>query len=219
VNKAFIMRAVIVANGTMSNPADLPAFVSATGLLICADGGSRHVAAAGLIPDVVIGDLDSIDPRLADAWPGRGCEFIAYPAAKDETDLELALCLAMDRGATEIVVLGALGGRTDQTLANILLLVLPAQRGIHARIVDGREEICLITTELTVTGQAGDILSLIPLGGDAVGITTEGLEYPLHGETLRFGPAHGISNVLTGPVARVRLERGLLLAVHTRLTE
>jgi thiamine pyrophosphokinase len=213
------MLAVIVANGTMSNPADLLECANTARLLICADGGARHLAAVGLMPDVVIGDLDSIDPELVNTWSERGCEVIAHPTAKDETDLELALYLAMDRGATEIVVLGALGGRTDQTLANMLLLALPAQRGIRAWILDGCQEICVVTDELTVKGQAGDTLSLIPLGGDAVGITTEGLEYPVHGETLRFGPARGISNVLTAPVAQVRLESGLLLAVHTRQQE
>jgi thiamine pyrophosphokinase len=210
------MRVVIVANGPMSNPADLTMHAAGAALVICADGGSRHLAAGGLVPDVLIGDLDSIDPELVDAWHARGCEVITYPAAKDETDLELALRLALDRGATELVVLGALGGRIDQTVANILLLVLPAQRGAVARIIDGLQEVFLITGAATVTGRPGDSLSLIPIGGDALGVSTQGLEYPLHGETLPLGLARGISNVFTAPVARVHLEHGLLLAVHIR---
>ncbi len=210
------MRVVIVANGVMSHPGDLLNHSPAAGLLICADGGARHIAAARLVPDVIVGDLDSLDPALAEAWRGQGCEFVVHPKAKDETDLELAFLLALERGATELVVLGALGGRTDQLLANIQLLVLPAQRDVPARLIDGPEEICLFADELTVIGRPGDTLSLIPLGGDAVGVVTEGLEYPLRRETLAVGPARGVSNVLTAPVARVRLQHGWLLAIHTR---
>ena len=158
---------------------------------------------------VVVGDLDSLRRKTP------GAEIRRASPDKDETDLELALLLAAERGATWIRVIGATGGRLDHTLGNVMLLALPALRGLDIRIVSDRQETRLIETHAVIEGAAGDTLSLLPLGGDAEGVRTEGLKYPLRGDTLYFGPARGVSNVLTGRRAEVWIERGRLLAVHT----
>ena len=101
------------------------------------------------------------------------------------------------------------------TLSNVLLLALPQLVGLDVRLIEGQQTAWLICDEATIYGQPGDTLSLIPLGGDALGIRTQGLEYPLNDEPLHFGGARGLSNVLTAPVAHVRLREGALLAVHT----
>jgi thiamine pyrophosphokinase len=163
-----------------------------------------------------VGDLDSLDEAQQAQLKVMGCRLDVYPVAKDWTDLELALKLAVDEGATEIIVLGALGGRLDQELANILLLLLPELQAIPTRIVDERQEMFVTRSEGIITGLAGDIVSLIPLGGDVTGIVTTGLLYPLRDEPLLCGPARGISNVMTGEVARVTLRSGALLVVHSR---
>jgi len=217
-----LQRVVIIANGVPPEEATVrrwlqPEEGSAAVRLICADGGARAALALGLSPEVVVGDLDSLD-EAAQAWlKAMGCHFVVYPAAKDWTDLELALKLAVQDGATDIVILGALGGRLDQELANILLLLLPELQDISTRIVDERQEMFVTRDQAEMVGQPGDVVSLIPLGGDAEGIVTEGLLYPLRDEPLLSGPARGVSNVMTGPVARVTLRSGTLLIVHAHV--
>ena len=214
-------RAVIIANGTPPEEATVrrwlqPGDDSTRALLICADGGARAALALGFTPEVVVGDLDSLDGTMQAQLKAMGCRLVIYPAAKDWTDLELALKLAVQEGAAEIVILGALGGRLDQGLANILLLLLPELRHVSTRIVDERQELFVVRDQAEIVGQPGDVVSLIPLGGDAEGVVTEGLLYPLRDEPLLSGPARGVSNTLTESVARVTLGSGTLLIVHSR---
>jgi thiamine pyrophosphokinase len=184
-------------------------------LIVAADGGARHAWAAGVTPHVIIGDLDSLSPEEEAQAEASGARFVRFSPRKDETDLELALRYAAAQGAAEIVILGALGGRLDQTIANLLLLALPELRGVDVRVFAGRETISVAWSGAVtvITGQPGNTVSLIPLGGDAVGVTTDGLEWELQDDTLRFGPARGVSNVLTGTRAQVRLREGMLWCV------
>lgn len=210
------MRAIIFANGEFPDPSSARDLLRPGDLIIAADGGTRHALAAGVTPDVVIGDLDSLSSEERARVEATGSRIIRFSPRKDETDLELALQHAASAGATEIIVLAALGGRLDQTVANLLLLALPEINGIDVRVVEGAQTAFLIQNETFIQGQPGDTVSLIPLGGDAVGVTAEGLEWPLQEDTLRFGPARGVSNVLTAEQARVRVRQGLLLCVVTR---
>ena len=207
------MRAFIIANGQIHEGDFYRSLVAPTDLVICADGGASNARALGLQPQVVIGDLDSLDSNLQAQLEADGCQVLAYPARKDETDLELALRYAIERGVDEILILGALGGRIDQTLANVLLLALPELRYVKAKILGGRQEVSLIRDAALIEGQVGDTFSLLPLTEEVTGIYTEGLEYALENATLYLGPSRGISNVLTSSQARVRIDRGLLLAV------
>ncbi len=207
------MKAIIIANGQIRDGDFLRSLVAPMDLVICADGGASNALALGLQPQVVIGDLDSLDGDLQAQLEAEGCKVLAYPVHKDETDLELALYYAMEHGIDEILILGALGGRIDQTLANVLLLALPELRSVKVKIIDGRQEVFLIRDEALIEGQVGDTLSLLPLTEEVTGIYTEGLEYPLENGTLYLGPALGVSNTLTAPQARVRMGQGLLLAV------
>jgi thiamine pyrophosphokinase len=210
-----IVRAIIFANGEFPDPQAASALTRPGDLVIAADGGTRHAAAAGVAPHVVIGDLDSLPAETLSELKTAGAQIVRFSPRKDETDLELALLYAAREGATEIVVLGALGGRLDQTIANVLLLALPGVEGIDVRIVEDAQEAFLVRDEAVIEGSSGDTVSLIPLGGDAEGVTTTGLEWPLDEDTLRFGAARGVSNVLTREQARVRVRRGSLLCVVT----
>ena len=213
------MRAIIFANGQFPDVKDARDLIRPADLVIAADGGTRHALAAGVTPHVVIGDLDSISPDERARVEAAGGQIVRFSPYKDETDLELALHHAVRQGATEVVVLAALGGRLDQTVANLLLLALPVLKGLDVRVVEGPQVAFLIRGgdgAVLIEGQPGDTVSLIPLGGDAVGVTAVGLEWPLYEDRLRFGLARGVSNVLTAGQARVRVRRGLLLCVLTR---
>ncbi len=209
------MRAIIFANGEFPDPQSVLDLLHPDDLIIAADGGTRHALNVGVIPQVVIGDLDSLSPDEQACVERAGSRVIPFPPSKDETDLELALLYATSASASEILILAALGGRLDQTIANVLLLSLPELRGLDVRIVEGEQEAFLIRNEARVEGRPGDTVSLIPLGGDAVGVTADGLEWPLSDDTLRFGPARGVSNVLAAEQARVCVRRGMLLCVVT----
>jgi thiamine pyrophosphokinase len=207
------MRAVIFANGGLPDLQSARELLHPGDLVVAADGGTRHALAAGVTPRIVIGDLDSLRPDDQARIEAAGTQIVRFSPRKDETDLELALLHVVQEGATEIVILAALGGRLDQTIANVLLLALPELAGVDTRIVEGAQEAFLIQNEATIEGQPGDIVSLIPMGGDAEGVTAEGLEWPLTEDTLHFGPARGVSNVLTARQASVRVRRGTLLCV------
>jgi thiamine pyrophosphokinase len=211
--------ALVFANGDLNDGPAVRAALDAPKpwLIIAADGGLRHALALDLIPDLVIGDLDSADPALLTRAQKQGSEVRAFPASKDETDLELALIAAAQRDGNPIRIVGAVGDRLDQTLGNITLLALPPLRGHDVRLVSGKQTTWLAYPGQTViAGQPGDTLSLIPVEAEATGIITENLEYPLRHETLTFGPARGMSNVLLTGQARVTFERGLLLMIHTQ---
>jgi thiamine pyrophosphokinase len=208
------MRAVIVANGPLPKPPYPQVRLGDGDLVICVDGGARHALAMGLQPQVAVGDMDSIEPELQEHLEREGCRFLKHPSRKNETDSELAIRYALSEGATELVLLAALGGRIDHTLANVLLLTIPELSKVGARLVDGNQELILIRDEVAIEGTPGDLVSLLPLSTDVAGIQTEGLEYALHGGTLKLGEARGVSNVLVAGRARVEVQQGLLLLVH-----
>jgi thiamine pyrophosphokinase len=208
------MRAVIVANGPMPKPPHPGILIEDEDLVICVDGGARNALALGLQPQVAIGDMDSLERELRMHLEGEGCRFVEHSPRKDETDSELAIRYALAQGATELVLLAALGGRIDHSLANVMLLALPELHEVRARLIDGDQEVMLVRGETEIEGTPGDIVSLVPLCADAGDIHTEGLEYALHGGSLKFGAARGVSNVLMAARARVEVGQGLLLLVH-----
>ncbi len=210
-----MIRAVIFANGSISKPWDLVSLLKPDDILIAADGGAAYLHALNLLPNVAIGDFDSLGVEEQKVLELAGVKFYRYPVKKDLTDLELSIQYAQSLGVTDILILGALGNRWDQTLANLLLPAAAAYTSLCIRLVDGDQEISLIQAgqTLELAGQPGSTFSLIPLAGDACGITTRGLEYPLERETLPFGSTRGISNVLQGEHASVTLETGTLLCI------
>jgi thiamine pyrophosphokinase len=209
------MRAVVVANGRIDGPWPIRLErQQANDLVICADGGVDNALRLGLVPHVVLGDFDSAPGDALRRAEVLGAQMVRFPTHKDETDAELALRYAVSHGATDILFLGALGGRIDHALANLFLLAAPEFAGVRVRIADAATTIELCRDRCEIRGQAGDIVSLLPLTSDVAGVVTEGLEYPLRGETLRFGPARGVSNVMLGEVARVSVSDGLLTVIH-----
>ena len=212
-------QALIFANGRLAGGPLLRQTRAAMpqALVIAADGGARLARSCGLVVDVVIGDMDSIDAQTLEQIQEAGAQLLRHPPDKDETDLELALKWAADQGICCLRVFGALGGRLDQTLANVSLLALPQLRDCDVQLLDGKQRAWLLRPGAhELVGAAGDTVSLLPLHGPARGIASDGLRWELRNETLQPGPARGISNVLTGPRASLRFNAGLLLVVHTQ---
>ena len=210
-----VKKACILANGEYRHEERLLPLVREADLVIAADGGANWLAAQGLIPDILVGDMDSIADEVRATIGAQGARLVTAPRGKDETDLELALLEAVAMDVQQITVLGALGGRIDHALANVHLLALTALRGRDVRLYDGTSYLWLAQEQTRVQGEPADLVSLIPLGGDVRGVRTQGLAYPLRGETLFVGPARGTSNVMTGDEATIALEAGTLLVAHT----
>jgi thiamine pyrophosphokinase len=191
-------------------------------VVIGADRGAARARAAGVGVDVVVGDLDSIDADALERLRADGAEVLRAERDKDESDTELALHVALDRGLEPIAIVGALGGtRIDHELANLLLLAHPRLDGLDVALLDGGTTIRRIGTDagpgsVELTGAPGDLVTLLALAGAVEGVTTRGLRYPLRSETLPPGPARGLSNEMLDTTAGVTATRGRLLVIHTR---
>jgi thiamine pyrophosphokinase len=227
------MRALIVADGSVPERRDLdaawPGWHAGVTLVVAADGGWDKAVRLGLRPDLLVGDADSLPQTRYEALAAEGVPIERSPAAKDESDTELALLAALRRGATRVTILGALGGqRFDHALANVGLLALPDPGAAQIELLDATTRVRLLQApavdggtagdapaRLDLDGATGDLVSLLPLGTAAQGVTTSGLLYPLADETLPPGPARGLSNVRTAPRASVALRSGSLLIVET----
>ena len=219
--------ALVVADGDVPTrgaiDAAWPGWDAGVTDVIAADGGYARALAVGLVPTILVGDLDSLEPSLVEAAAADGVEILRSPVAKDESDTELALLEAVRLGATRVTVIGALGGRLDHALANVWLLGHPALASVAVALLDATTRASLISApgadcapvERPLPGMPGTTLSLLPFAGDVTGITTRGLRYPLRGEPLVAGPARGLSNVRESADASVSVEHGRLLVVET----
>jgi len=213
------MKSIIFANGEFCQTVN-ELNTAKDDLVIAADGGSRHCQTLGIIPDLLIGDLDSTSKDLIQEWKNAGVLVIRHPAQKDQTDLELALLHAQAEGVSEIIVYGAVGRRLDMAFGNLLLLAHPELTS-QITLICEREEVRVLRRgeSLVLQGAPGDIVSLLSLKPGESRITTEGLEYPLDNEDLGFGLTRGISNQMASERAVIQLEKGLLVVIHTRTNQ
>jgi thiamine pyrophosphokinase len=213
-----IQRAIIFANGNSVSKNFILDQIRDNDIIIAADGGTQRILSLGLLPNVIIGDLDSIQPQLLRELKTKGVLILDYPARKDETDLELALLYVKRLGIKITIIHNALGARWDMTLANLLLPGYTEFQDMDIRIVDDLQEIILLRGEATRTllGNPGDTISLIPVGGKAEGITSYGLEYHLENDSLDFGSPRGVSNVMLEDIVKIHLKTGQLVCVHIK---
>lgn len=210
-------RAILFANGTLADPETVRRFIGPADLLIAADGGTRHALSLGLTPSAILGDLDSLSAEDRRRMEDQGTRLVEFPRNKDETDLELAIKFAEEQGCTEIVIVAALGGRFDQALGNLSLLTDPRLAAFDIRLDDGVEEVFFTRGSCRVWGAAGDLVSLLPWGGEVTGVCTRGLRWPLRDETLSPHKTRGVSNEMLGETASIEIASGLLLVVRRRL--
>lgn len=210
--RARALAAVVFAGGDPPQPQHAEPITRAE-IVIAADSGLAHARALGVHVDLVIGDLDSVEPGDLDAAVADGAIVERHPIEKDATDLELALDAALARGATSVHVVGVGGGRLDHFFGNVLLLASPRYANARVDAHVGGAHVTVVHDRVQLHGAAGGLCSLLPLGGPAIGVRTDGLRFPLHRETLHPGTTRGVSNEFLAERATVDLDAGVLLAI------
>lgn len=213
------MKVCIVLNGEISNYNKLKNHILKENYdyIICADGGANHTYNMKIKPNFIIGDLDSVKEEVRIYYKNSDVKFEKFPAKKNETDTELCIYLAQKLNATNIDFLGALGGRIDHMIANINLLYYVKMQDIIPRIISDNEEIYIVDNEeIEIYGKKGDVISVIPINGDAKYVTLSNLEYPLENYNMKFYLPLGISNVMIENKCKIKVDEGSLLVIKNK---
>lgn len=214
------MRYVIISGGSIEDAFALEWLQkNKYDCLLAADSGMNFLYRNGLVPDVIAGDFDSVDDESFAAFSmNTAIEKIQLNPMKDDTDTEFVLREAIRRGATEIVIWGATGTRLDHVLANIYLLGIGLEEGVSIQLLDAHNRIRMIEGECTIAKeeQFGRYVSVLPVKGDAHGVTLEGMKYPLHDAKLSCFSSLGVSNEIVDTEARIEVKQGVLLLIESR---
>ncbi|CDD61374.1 thiamine pyrophosphokinase [Clostridium sp. CAG:505] len=211
------MKAVLFAGAAITDYSFCEKYLQNADWIICCDGGMHHAKALGITPDYIVGDFDSVRPEVLEEYRNMGIFIRQFPTHKNETDMQLGMLLALELGATELVLIGGIGDRFDHTLANAHLLLYLLKKGVRGILVNEKNRVELIDKEVTLYGKAGDLVSTIPLSMLVEGVTLEGLEYPLVDYDLALDDKLvAVSNVMTGTEAKVKIRKGYLFVMQTR---
>jgi len=209
------LRAAVFLNGSPDPPDLLRRVAARADLVVAADGGALHALAAGIVPELVVGDMDSLGDEGTRRIEARGASLERHPAKKDKMDGHLAVLAARKRGATDLDLLCATGGRPGAVFALPHLLLAAERMGVRATVAAGWGEMFVVESgSRTVAGGPGESVSVFPVSGAAEGVTLEGFEYPLEGATVEAGDTVGFHNELLGEGARVAVNDGALLVIH-----
>lgn len=211
------MKICIILNGEIENYETTKSIINNENYdyIICADGGANHSYKMDIIPNYILGDLDSVHSDVVDYYKSNNVAFKQFPAKKNETDAELCIYLATTLKANQIDFIGGLGGRVDHMIANINLLYYVKDQNIIPRILTDKEEIYIaIDEEISLRGQVGDTISVIPVKGDAYGVTLKNLEYPLENYHMKYSVPIGISNIMLEQECKVKVDSGTLLIIR-----
>ena len=211
------MKAVLFAGADIGDYTFCHAYLQDADIIICCDGGVRHTKALGIQPQYIVGDFDSAPPEILEEYRSKGIVMRQVPKHKNETDMQLGMLLALELGATELILLGGIGDRLDHTLANAHLLLYLLKQGVKAVLVNEKNRVELIDHATTLHGKAGDLVSIIPLSMVVRGVTLEGLEYPLvHYDLAMDDALIAVSNVMLSDTATVTIADGYLFVMQTR---
>jgi len=210
------LRILVMTNGEYGDPGWYGPQRESFDRVICVDGGTTWAMRLGMVPDRVVGDLDSISPEALDYAAGHGAEFTVVPREKDNTDTQLALELAERDGATGVVIWGGTGSRLDHSLSNLFSASSLVLKGIAVQFASPREDIYLIDRSLVLPARVGETVSLIALGDEALGVTLSGFKYPLFDARINGRWQHAVSNVVVAENPAVRVASGVLAVIHYR---
>ena len=209
-------RAVIFANGNIPDPDAIRKILLPGDAFFAADAGASHILRLGRLPEMVIGDLDSLPETERKKLQASGVSIVQYPQDKDLTDLELAINKVLEEGYHRILIVAALGGRLDMTLSNLNLMTRPDLQELDVRMDDGIEQLQIVRGKALIQGRVGDTISLIPWGGAVEMVTTSGLRWPLTNAHLELFETRTVSNEMLGDQAEIRVGSGCLLCIHRR---
>lgn len=204
---------LIISGGDAPGNALIQSRAADARTIIAADRGAEYCLKAGVIPDIAVGDMDSITAESLEKLRSHGVKILRYSTHKDQTDTFLALDEAIRCGASRVEMLAALGDRLDHTLANIHLLYHALSRGIHAVILSETRRIFLVDSVCTIEGSEGATLSVLPLTMSVRGIYLSGFQYELTDATMEIGNPYGVSNAITSDRAEIRVGDGILIIV------
>lgn len=210
------MKVLIIANGEIKDIQKVKAMLPQVDYVICADGGVRHARELGVVPDLMVGDFDSLPDEVLQEYSMAGIPIKRYPMDKDKTDMQIAVDTAIEMGASQVFLVGTFGSRWDHSYANMLMLYRLARRGIKAQILDSHNVVMVSSGKVEIEGEIGQTLSLLPLGGDVRILRTDGLKYPLVDGILPLDFPYGVSNVLVKPRAEVHVGSGWVMVVIAR---
>ena len=214
------MRAVIISGGHIDDAFALDWLgKNEYDCMIAADSGMNFLHRNGIVPDVIAGDFDSVEGESLAYFQGlNNVQVMKLNPIRDDTDTEFVIREAIRRGATDITVLGATGTRLDHMLANVNLLGIGVEEGVSIQLVDKYNRIRMIDTymEIRKSEQFGDFVSVLPVRGDAKGVTLEGMKYPLKDADIACFSSLGVSNEIVEDVAKISVKQGVLLVIESR---
>ena len=210
---AKIMKVLILTNGEYGN------YGFCTNLeqydyIICADHGMCHAKHLGIKPHLIVGDFDSSTVEELAYFEALGVEILRFNPEKDDTDTEIAIQKAAQLGAKEVTIYGGLGSRLDHSLANVHLVYQLLKRGIKGYLINPNNKVSVIDEKCVITGNVGDLVSLIPFSGDVEGVTTKGLAFSLNEATIPMGTSLGVSNYLIEKKAEITIKKGILIIIE-----
>lgn len=210
------MEVLIILNGDLNNLGFFKNLITEATYVICADGAARYLISMDITPDLLVGDLDSIAKEDLAWMKQKGVEVKKFPARKDFTDSELALEYALELNPLRVTIIGGVGSRWDHSLGNVMLLYKMLNNGVYGRLINEKNELTIVDGELTISGEPGDILSIIPITKEVRGVTLKGLEYPLTDHNFQMGDTLGISNQLATSEATVTIREGIILVCRSK---
>ena len=210
------MKGLIICGGSVEDTQYLKRYLNDIDLVICADKGGLYAKQMGIMPHLLLGDMDSIPKDVLNYYKESNVEMELFPSEKDMTDSEIAIYRAVSMGCNELVIMGAVGSRIYHSVSNIFILKKLLEKNINAVIVNKDNEIRLINDSIELSKDEGYYVSLLPLTQKVTGITTKGLYYPLNDGELEFGISLGVSNEFVDDVAKISIKEGLLLVIKSK---
>lgn len=210
------MKALVVGSGNICEYKKFLNCAEICDIFICCDGGMEYFFECGIIPDVIIGDLDSAQKKHIDYFKKHNVLFKVFPPEKDFTDMELGLSYAMKLNPEEIFIFGGTGTRFDHSITNIHILKKALDKGVRAWLIDDYNKICLVDKHIEIFGEKNSYVSLIPLTSKVSGITTNGLYYSLTDAEMEIGNSLGVSNVMISDKCEIFVKSGILIIIMAK---
>lgn len=210
------MKALILASGSIKDYNILKSQAKISDFILCVDGGVDHILKTDFLPDIVLGDLDSISLEGLNFIEKNKIQIKKFPSIKDSTDTELAINYLKSGNYKEITLMGVTGSRQDHTLANIFLLNSLLEKNISGKIIDSNNIIYLINDCLELKKIEGYYISIIPIEKDGILLTIDGFFYNLENTLIPFGSTLGISNKILKDYGKIKIHKGKALVFQSK---